>query len=43
VLSANPLRIDPAKLSEIRVLETIKEGVSIYRAPDAAPDAARPL
>jgi hypothetical protein len=35
VLSANPLRIDPAKLSEIRVLETIKEGVSVYRADDA--------
>jgi hypothetical protein len=33
VLSENPLEIEPARLAEIRVLETFKEGRSIYRAP----------
>lgn len=32
VLSANPLEADPERLSELRVMETIKEGVSVYRA-----------
>jgi predicted amidohydrolase YtcJ len=31
ILSDNPLTIDPAKIAEIRVLETIKEGKTVYR------------
>jgi predicted amidohydrolase YtcJ len=31
ILSENPLTIDPAKIAEIRVLETIKEGKTVYR------------
>ncbi len=32
ILSDNPLKIDPMKIKDIRVLETIKEGKTIYRA-----------
>ena len=32
VLSDNPLTVDRAKLAELKVLETIKEGETIYRA-----------
>ncbi|KCZ92049.1 amidohydrolase family protein [Hyphomonas hirschiana VP5] len=32
VLSDNPLTIDPASMRDIRILETIKEGVTIYSA-----------
>ncbi|KCZ97497.1 amidohydrolase family protein [Hyphomonas polymorpha PS728] len=32
ILSDNPLTMDPADLQSIRVLETIKEGVTIYTA-----------
>ncbi len=32
VLSADPLTADPERLAELRVLETIKEGTSVYRA-----------
>jgi predicted amidohydrolase YtcJ len=32
VLSANPLEADPERLAELRVVETIKEGASVYRA-----------
>ena len=31
ILSENPLTIDPAKIAEIRVIETIKEGQTVYR------------
>jgi len=31
ILSANPLTIDPPRINTIRVLETIKEGKSVYR------------
>jgi predicted amidohydrolase YtcJ len=31
VLDQNPLKIDPMKLKEIQVIETIKEGLSIYK------------
>lgn len=33
VLSANPLEADPEKLADLKVVETIKEGASVYRAP----------
>ncbi|HME69486.1 MAG TPA: amidohydrolase family protein [Myxococcota bacterium] len=33
VLSNDPLTMDRTKLSEIKVLETIKEGVAIYQLP----------
>jgi predicted amidohydrolase YtcJ len=32
ILSDNPLTIDPEAIREIRVLETIKEGKTIYTA-----------
>jgi predicted amidohydrolase YtcJ len=32
VLSDNPLTVDPERLAELKVVETIKEGVSVYRA-----------
>ena len=32
VLSENPLAIDPDRLAELKVTETIKEGVGVYRA-----------
>ncbi len=31
VLSANPLTVEPGKIKDIQVLETIKEGRSVYR------------
>jgi hypothetical protein len=31
VLSENPIRIDPLKIADIQVLETIKAGRSVYR------------
>ncbi len=33
VLSENPLEIDEDKLADIKVLETIKEGTSVYKRP----------
>lgn len=33
VLSANPLKVDPLTIKDIQVLETIKEGTSLYRNP----------
>jgi predicted amidohydrolase YtcJ len=32
LLSENPMTADPEKLADVRVVETIKEGVSVYRA-----------
>ncbi len=32
VLDANPLKVDPMAIKDIKVLETIKDGVSIYKA-----------
>ena len=34
ILDKNPLEVDPETLAEIKVTETIKEGVSIYRLAD---------
>ena len=36
ILSGNPLTVDEAELTDLVVLETIKEGVSIYTRPDGA-------
>jgi len=33
VLSANPLKVDPMTIKDIQVVETIKEGTSLYRNP----------
>lgn len=33
ILSSDPLRADPLRIREIRVLETIKDGVTIYQDP----------
>jgi predicted amidohydrolase YtcJ len=32
ILDQNPLKIDPMKIIDINVVETIKEGVSVYKA-----------
>jgi predicted amidohydrolase YtcJ len=31
ILSANPITVDPATINQIVVLETIKEGQTVYR------------
>jgi hypothetical protein len=33
ILDKNPVKIDPMMLKEIKVVETIKEGISIYKKP----------
>lgn len=33
ILDKNPLQVDPMDIKDIRILETIKEGQTIYRAP----------
>lgn len=37
ILSANPATVDPVTIKDIRVLETIVEGQSVFRAADAKP------
>ena len=32
VLSGNPMTTDPERLAELKVVETIQKGVSVYRA-----------
>ena len=34
ILSANPLSIGPLAIADIKVLETINNGQSVYRAPE---------
>ena len=33
ILDKNPLKVDPDAIKEVKVLETIKEGKTIYLAP----------
>jgi hypothetical protein len=33
VLDRNPLKVDPATIKDIRVVETIKEGRTVYARP----------
>ena len=33
VLDKNPLKVEPGSIKDIKVVETIKEGLTIYRAP----------
>jgi predicted amidohydrolase YtcJ len=40
ILSGNPLTIEPAKLISLKVVETIKDGKSIYQLGAATPAAA---
>jgi len=37
ILDANPLKVQPTSIKTIRVLETIKEGVAVYRYEPARP------
>jgi predicted amidohydrolase YtcJ len=37
ILAANPLKVPPTSIKSIRVLETIKEGVAVYRYDPAQP------
>jgi predicted amidohydrolase YtcJ len=32
ILSANPAKVDPETIDQIKVVETIKEGRSVYKA-----------
>ena len=33
ILDQNPLKVDPMAIKDIKVLETIKEGKTIYKGP----------
>jgi len=33
ILDKNPLKVDPMTLKDIKVMETIKEGKSVYKRP----------
>jgi len=41
ILDRNPLKVEPVKIKDIRVLETIKADKTVYRAADAAPAAKK--
>lgn len=41
VLDQNPLKVDPLQIASIKVLETIKEGHSVYVRSDAKSQAAK--
>ena len=43
VLDQNPLTIDPLKIAGIKVLQTIKEGRSVYRRPEETMLAKKPM
>jgi len=42
ILSENPLKVPEEKLAEIKVLETIKEGVMVYKRPTKAASLSSP-
>ena len=42
VLERNPLRVDPMQIAEIKVVETIKEGKTVYRRNTATKTADTP-
>jgi len=42
VLDQNPLTVDPLKIADIKVVETIKQGKTVYRRDAAAKQAATP-
>jgi heat shock protein HslJ len=42
ILDKDPIRVDPSELKNIRVLETIKEGVTIYPANTSTPGITAP-
>jgi predicted amidohydrolase YtcJ len=42
ILERNPLTVDPATIKDIAVLETIKEGRTIFRREDRSASAAHP-
>ena len=33
ILDKNPLKLEPMAIKDIKVVETIKEGTTIYKAP----------
>jgi predicted amidohydrolase YtcJ len=33
ILEANPLKVEPMAIKDIKVLETLKAGKTIYKAP----------
>ena len=41
ILDKNPLKVDPMAIKDIKVLETIKEGKTIYKAPGFRKSALR--
>jgi predicted amidohydrolase YtcJ len=43
ILSANPLTIDPLKIADLKVVETIKKGKTIFRAPPTPSGASSAL
>jgi predicted amidohydrolase YtcJ len=42
LLDQNPLTVDPLKIADIKVVETIKQGKTVYRRDAAAKQAATP-
>ena len=42
ILSGNPMTVPPERLADLQVLETIKEGVSIYKRPEGSAAISSP-
>jgi predicted amidohydrolase YtcJ len=42
ILSDNPMTVPPERLADLKVLETIKEGVSIYKRPEGSAAISSP-
>lgn len=43
ILDKNPLQVDPRTIKDIKVVETIKEGVTIFPAPSSFDDVTQAL